>query len=138
MFNTLETKIYALYDLELKSYSYVFCGIGRDVQNFYSEMVNSVGSIFYERANSFEIVCLSDFNISTGEITLVDRFVLCRLSQLIDKKRVERQQMVQSLNYIPIGYYRMPKEMQDDINSRINDALSTYIEYEKENILNAK
>ena len=127
MFNTTEHFIYGLYDRLLKTYTHLFEANGPDAQAVFRELSNSVDSPYYRTTSDFDVVVIASFDINTGVCVPAPQ-TLCRLSVFVDEARHKRQDMIQALNYLPNGYFRMPKEMQAEINESINSALKDYIE----------
>lgn len=141
MFNSLEKSLYCLYDKKLQIYKNVFCATGVEAKHIFTELANDVTSEFYSRCSDFDCYFLTSFNCETGSLGIRDdgsidcvRFIICPLDTLVDKKRIELQYMIQTLNYLPVGYFKMPSEMQQDIKDKIDEQVKKYASYLSDNI----
>lgn len=123
----MSKKIYALRDNELSEYVAVTSLSEVEVEPYFTELANDVRSPYYQRVKDFDCLSLGVLNDETGVIDY-DRHLLCPLSSYVDEKRVEYQRIVQILNYLPTGYFKMPKEMQDGIQEQISQAVKDYVE----------
>lgn len=138
MFNTLNKSIYCIYDKKLKKYSNVFLASGVDAKKIFTEMANDVSSPQYGFTSDFDCVSLGsfdeslgtfgDFNDSIGAFIPV-KTILCGLDTFVDEKRIELQYMIQTLNFLPSGYFKMPAEMQAEIKENIDLQTKKYAEY---------
>lgn len=129
MFNTLNKSIYCIYDKKLKKYSNVFLASGVDAKKIFTEMANDVTSPQYGFTTDFDCILLAGFEEETGAILKDDRTIICGLDTFIDEKRIELQYMIQTLNFLPSGYFKMPAEMQAEIKENIDLETKKYAEY---------
>lgn len=125
MFNSLEKSLYCVYDKKLQEYSHVFLATGPEARSIFTEMANDVSSPLYNSCSDYDVVNLG--SLLPEEI--LDKKICCPLNTFRDSKRIELQWMIQTLNYLPTGYFKMPEEMQKDIKDKIDEALKKYTEY---------
>lgn len=126
-FNKNVKKIYGLHDTQLHEYVAVTSLRDVEVDSYFVDLANDIRSPYYQRSKDFDCYCLGSIDDETGVINIDDRHILCNLSKYIDLKRVEYQRIVQVLNYLPVGYFKMPKEMQDGVQQQISDAVKDYV-----------
>lgn len=129
MFNSLDKSIYCIYDKKLKKYSNVFLASGVDAKKIFTEMANDVTSPQYGFTSDFDCILLSSFDDSIGDLSSYCKSILCGLDTFVDEKRIELQYMIQSLNYLPVGYFKMPAEMQQEIKDNIDIQTKKYADY---------
>lgn len=129
MFNVLERHLYCIYDKKLQEYSHVFLSNGVEAKKIFTELANDVSSPVYYSVSDYDIVDLGEFNPND-----MIKTVLCGLDNMRDPKRIQLQWMIQTLNYLPTGYFKMPEEMQKDIKDKIDSAVKDYTSYLCENI----
>lgn len=133
MFDSLEKSLFCIYDKKLQLYKNVFCATGVEAKHIFTEMANDITSDFYSRSSDFDCYYIGAFD--DGSCIVADnRMIICGLDTLVDKKRCELQYMIQTLNYLPIGYFKMPPEMQHDIKDKIDEQVKKYASYLAENI----
>ena len=112
--------LYFLKDKKLNDVVGAFLLKDHEVSQHFSELANDVRSPFYKRQEDFVIYCAGvvsddDFSIIPESGSLP--FSL--LSEYIDVNRINYQWMVQTLNYLPTGYFKMPKEKQEEVEKDI-------------------
>ncbi len=129
MFDSLEKSIFCIYDKKLKKYSNVFLASGVDAKKIFTEMANDVTSPQYGFTTDFDCVLLAQFDEEVGTIIDENRTILCGLDTFVDEKRIELQYMIQTLNFLPSGYFKMPAEMQAEIKENIDLQTKKYAEY---------
>lgn len=132
MFDSLEKSIYCIYDKKLQIYKNLFCATGVEAKHIFTELANDITSEFYSRCSDFDCYFVGSFDESCCCIS-DSRVIICGLDTLIDKKRIELQYMIQTLNYLPVGYFKMPAEMQQDIKDNIDEQVKKYASYLVEN-----
>lgn len=129
MFNSLERHLYCIYDKKLHDYSHVFLATGVEAKKIFTELANDVSSPVYHSVSDYDVIDLGEFSPND-----MIKTVLCGLDSMRDLRRIELQWMIQTLNFLPSGYFKMPEEMQKDIKDKIDEALKKYISYQCEHI----
>ncbi len=121
-----------------------FCGLFDKVEQVYCQMAflddTVIPRYFTELANDPSSTCYgctSDFDCvvwNGGNFELTGRDIglpecLGVLTSYEDKLRIQQQNMIKVLNYLPTGYFKMPKELQDDIRKDIDKAVQDYARF---------
>ena len=91
-------------------------------------LVNDVNSPYYNHESDYILNKIGDFDNTSGEIVqhFIDR--VCILDSFIDRQKRNLQTIIQTLNYLPTGYFKMPQEMKESIQDKINKSVQTYVE----------
>lgn len=120
--------IYTVYDCVLKQFSAPVSLPKTKVNDYYTMLVNDVQSPYYNHESDYILNEIGTFDINTGEIELHFIERVCVLHTFIDQKRRQLQTLVQTLNYLPTGYFKMPAEQKELIQENINKATQEYVE----------
>lgn len=126
--DTLKMTAYTVYDTQLGIYSSPICISPENMKKDFTILVNSPNSIYYKHESSFILYAIGDFDDSTGRINYYDPVQISPLSAFIDDHQRTVQIMIQTLNFLPSGYFKMPEEMKKDIQSQIDEAIHKYTE----------
>lgn len=120
--------VYTIYDCVLKQYDVPFCILQTKLGDYLTLLVNDVQSKYYNHEADYIVNKIGNFNSDTGEIELhfVER--VCILDNYIDEKKRNLQTCIQTLNYLPSGYFKMPDEMKSVIQENINKAVQKYVQ----------
>lgn len=124
---TTEICLYTVYDCVLKQFSAPVSLPKTRVNDYYTLLVNDVQSPYYNHESDYILNEIGKFNIETGEIDLHFIERVCILDTFIDYKRRNLQTVIQTLNYLPTGYFKMPAEQKDIIQENINKATEEYV-----------
>lgn len=125
--NSLQQQVYCIYDCQLKQYELPFVMQEAKLKDFMSQIVNEVSSSYYSNPSLFNLCKLGTFDTSTGNILQSTVDVVCKLDTYIDENRRRVQECIRTLNYLPTGYFKMPKEIQEDIQQKIDEAIKQYV-----------
>lgn len=125
--SNLSVGVYTIYDCVLKQFDSPFSIPVTKLNDYLVLLVNDVQSKYYNHENDYIVNKIGDFNADTGEIEVhfVER--VCTLDKYIDEKKRTLQTLIQTLNYLPSGYFKMPDEMKKDIQDNINNAVNDYV-----------
>lgn len=129
--NTVESNlsvgVYTIYDCVLKQYDVPFCIQETKLGDYLSLLVNDVQSKYYNHEADYIVNKIGNFNTDTGEI--LQHFIerVCILDKYVNDKKRNLQTLIQTLNYLPSGYFKMPDEMKKDIQEQINSAVQKYV-----------
>lgn len=126
--SSLETHFYALWDTNLKQYSYPFVSSVSHVLEEIKKLVNDVRSDFYGLEHNFILFDLGLFDCNTGKVECFEPVNVCNVSDLIDENIRNVQVCIQTLNFLPNGYFKAPKEFQESIQAKIDEAIKFYSE----------
>lgn len=128
LFSTLEIGVYTIYDTVLKEYDLPICIPVSKLSDYMSLLINDVSSRYYGHESDFILNKIGIFDKNTGEVQLhfVER--VCLLDSYIDVKKRKLQTIIQTLNYLPTGYFKMPVEQKQAIQEKIDSAIKTYVE----------
>lgn len=126
--STTDIAIYTVYDCVLKQFSAPVSLPRQKVNDYYTLLVNDVQSPYYNHESDFILNEIGSFNIETGEIEpkFIER--ICILDTFIDYKRRNLQTLLQTLNYLPTGYFKMSEEQKKVIQENIDNAVKKYVE----------
>lgn len=125
--SNMSVGVYTIYDCVLKQYDLPFCIQVTKLSDYLLLLVNDVQSKYYNHESDYIVNKIGNFNTDNGEIELhyVERVAI--LDTFIDVKRRNLQTCIQTLNYLPSGYFKMPDEMKNDIQEQINKAVQKYV-----------
>ncbi len=125
--DTLEIGVYTIYDCVLQQYDIPLSIPVSKLYDYMSMLVNDVGSKYYGHESDYILNRIGTFNSDTGEIDLhfIERVSI--LDSYIDKQKRRLQTVIQVLNFLPSGYYKMPVEQKQVIQERIDNAVTEYV-----------
>lgn len=125
--STFEYGVYTVYDSVLKQFEPPICLPENKVSDYFKLVVNDVQSKYYQHESDFILNKIGTFNQASGEVEshFIERISV--LDSYIDKSRRRYQVMLQVLNYLPCGYFKMPDEMKQTIQEKIDSATMEYV-----------
>lgn len=125
--NTLTQGVYTIYDTVLKQFEPPFVVSISQLSDFMNRLVNDVQSHYYNKEKDFILNKIGDFNQETGEIEqhFIERISV--LDSYINTQTRTLQQIIQTLNFLPTGYFKMPLEQKDSIQKEIDSAIQKYV-----------
>lgn len=90
-------------------------------------LVNDVNSKYYSHENNYILNKIGDFNQDNGEIEqhFIERIAI--LDKYVDNNKRKLQTIIQTLNFLPTGYFKMPVEMKQDIQEKIDKSITDYV-----------
>lgn len=120
--------VYSIYDCVLKQFQAPICVPKSKVKDYFTLLVNEVQSPYYNHESDYILNEIGIFNQDTGEIEMhfVERISL--LDSFIDEKKRNLQTILQTLNYLPTGYFKMPTEQKELIQQNIDEMTKKYVE----------
>lgn len=126
--NNLEIGVYTIYDCVLKQFNAPISIPESKVNDYFTLLINDMSSPYYNHESDFILNKIGTFNQDTGEIELhfVERVSI--LDSFVNQNKRNLQTIIQTLNYLPSGYYKMPQEQKEAIQSQINEAVQKYVE----------
>lgn len=136
--STLELHFYALYDTKDCVYVAPFVSAEQSVLEEIKLVVNDVKSSYYGKEKYYILYDLGTYNNKNGTVLNLKPVEVCHLDSLIDENIRNVQVCIQTLNYLPKGYFKAPKEMQADVQSKIDEAIKFYTKEFIEKPLNKK
>lgn len=119
-------KLVAIYNTDLNEYEAVQAMYESDIRPYFIELASDIRSPYYNKLKNYTVVSLGDFK-RDGSIVSNKPDTLGLLSDYADPKRIEYQRIVQVLNYLPEGYFKMPSEMQAEVQKQIQEAVISYV-----------
>lgn len=139
--NSLQLTAYVVYDTKTQSYGAPFIlPKSKHAENM-RLLVNDVASQYYNHENDYILYEVGLYDDKIGRILYEDKLEIGHLDIFIDYHMRDIQTCIQTLNYLPTGYFRMDKEMQASIQERIDEAIHYYTEkfvkpsFEKDNLV---
>lgn len=125
--SNMNVGVYTIYDCVLKQYDVPFCIQETRLGDYLSLLVNDVQSKYYNHEADYIVNKIGNFITDSGEIEqhFIER--VCILDKYVDVKKRNLQTCIQTLNYLPSGYFKMPDEMKKDIQEQINVAVQKYV-----------
>ena len=126
--STIEIGIYTVYDCVLKQFTPPVSIPKQKVNDYYTMLVNDVQSPYYNHESDYILNEIGLFNNETGEIELHFIERICILDTFIDQKRRNLQTLLQTLNFLPTGYFKMSEEQKKVIQENIDKATQKYVE----------
>jgi hypothetical protein len=126
--DTLTVSLYSIYDTVLKQFEPPFSCVESQLDQYMSMLINEPQSRFYGKESDYILNKLAEFSQDDGEIKIkfIERVAI--LDSYIDKHKRNLQTIIQTLNYLPQGYYKMPEDRKKDIQESIDQAIQKYVE----------
>lgn len=124
--STLEYGAYVVFDTVLKQYSAPFVCPVNELGKTISELVNNVHSVYFGHEDDFVLYRNGTYSVDTGEINYLTEEKLGHLSSFVDQHTRDVQTCIQTLNFLPTGYFKMSKEQQEVIQEKIDEAIKFY------------
>lgn len=126
--DTLKIGVYTIYDCVLKQFDIPIAIPISKLYDYMNLLVNDVSSKYYNHEADYILNKIGDFNTETGEIEphFIER--IQTLDKYIDTQKRKLQTVIQTLNYLPTGYFKMPVEQKQAIQEKIDNAITKYVE----------
>lgn len=120
--------IYTVFDRKLNEHAQLVMLSEAEVQTFFEQLADDVTNPIYRHLSDFDVYQVATFDT---ENCTFDDFVMILKGSLKDYQDEDRKHLniiTQTLNFLPTGYFRMPKEMQERIEQDIKDCAKDYVE----------
>ena len=125
--DTLQLGIYVVYDKVAKSYEPPVCIPVSRFMDYFKLVVNDVASKYYGHESDYQVELLGYFDSQLGIFDLQKSIVISTLDYCIDYNKRNLQTIVQVLNFLPSGYFKMSAEQKQDIQNSIDKAIVEYV-----------
>lgn len=126
--DTLGVGVYTIYDCVSKQYDLPMCIPVNKIDDYFTIIVNDVNCKYYLHEQDYIINKIGDFNTDTGEIVLHFIERVAQLDKYVNNQKRRLQTIIQTLNYLPQGYFKMPEEMKKSVQENIDLAINNYVE----------
>lgn len=125
--NTMEIGVYTIYDCVLQKFDIPIAIPVSKLYDYMSMIVNDVTSKYYGHESDYILNKVGNFNSDTGEVEnhFIERISI--LDSYIDNAQRKLQTIIKVLNYLPSGYFKMPMEQKQDIQEKIDCAITEYV-----------
>lgn len=125
--NSLSIGVYVIYDSVIKQFDLPICIPVSKLDDYMQILVNDTSSKYYLHESDYILNKIGDFNQDTGEIEqhFVER--ISTLDKYIDSQKRNLQTIIQTLNFLPTGYFKMPMEMKQSIQDKIDKCIKDYV-----------
>lgn len=125
--DTLQIGVYTIYDCVLKQFDIPIAIPVSKLYDYLHLLVNDVNSKYFNHESDYILNKTGDFNTETGEIEphFIER--IQTLDKYIDNQKRKLQTVIQTLNFLPSGYFKMPVEMKQDIQDKIDKSITDYV-----------
>lgn len=125
--DTLKIGVYTIYDCVLKQFDIPIAIPVSKLYDYLNLLVNDVNSKYFNHEADFILNKIGNFNIETGEIEshFIER--IQTLDNFIDNQKRKLQVIIQTLNYLPTGYFKMPLEQKQVVQEKIDNAITKYV-----------
>lgn len=119
--------LYGLVDTKLSEFVQVIMLDEVVFDDYWFSFANDISNPHYRRLKEFTVCKLAEFDTENGRIKPSYEF-LGDCSQFLDKERQKLAIITQTLNFLPQGYFKMPKEMQEELNIQCKEAIKEYVQ----------
>lgn len=119
--------VYCIYDTILKQYGNPFSVNVVDLDRYINIMINDVQCQYYGRETQFILYQIGEFDFEKGIISAINPKLINNLDYYVNQKDRNLQIIIQTLNYLPKGYFKMSDEQKSDIQKQIDDCIYKYI-----------
>lgn len=126
----IENGVYAIYDSKLCQFELPLVMPVNTAVRELKNIVNSYGTKYFFSPEDFILYRIGTYENSTAKFELLpvgQYLVLCNLQDLVDKDLRRKFMLLHTLNTLPVGYYKMPSEMKEDIQKNIDNACQAYV-----------
>lgn len=128
--NVVENGVFCIYDCKLHSFELpIILPVNTAIRDV-KQIVNSYGSKYFFTPTDFILYRLGNYDVQTGRFDLLDTkdyIELGRLNDFVDETLRRRFMLMHTLNTLPVGYYKMPQEMKEDIQKNIDECCKLYV-----------
>lgn len=127
----VENGVYAIYDCKLCQFELPIVLPTATAIRDLKGIVNTYGSKYFFTPSDFILYRLGSYDNTTARFDLLpdNQYInLCNLNDLLDKDMRRRFMIMHTLNTLPVGYYKMPQEMKEDIQKNIDECCKMYVE----------
>lgn len=126
--DTLKIGVYTIYDCVLKQFDIPIAIPVSKLYDYMNLLVNDVNSKYFNHESDYILNKTGDFNTETGEIEphFIER--IHTLDKYINNEKRKLQTIIQTLNYLPTGYFKMSSEQKQAIQYKIDNAITKYVE----------
>lgn len=123
----LKVGVYTIYDCVLKQFGAPISIPVSKLNDYFNMLVNECSSPYFGHESDFILNKIGDFNQETGEIEqhFIER--VCVLDTFVNSNKRNLQTIIQTLNYLPTGYFKMPAEQKELIQEQINESVQNYV-----------
>lgn len=90
---------------------------------YFSMLANDVTSKYYFNLEDYTVI---DYGEVPDFEKVFDEESCDPLISFVDDRRRDLQTIIQTINFLPNGYFKMPKEMQEEVQRKINEACTKY------------
>lgn len=120
--------IYAIFDRKLNEYSQLVMLSDVESAGFFEHLADDITSSMYRHLDEYDVYQICSFD--TEECVFQDFVKVLRgsLKDFADLDRRNLNIITQSLNFLPNGYFRMPKEMQERVEQDIKKYAQEYVD----------
>lgn len=125
--DTLEIGVYTIRNDMLRSYEDCFSCNVQQLGKYLSMIVNDVQSKFWGTESNYSLYRIGTFRTDIGKLEILEPELVNKLDMFIDNQKRTIQIICQTLNYLPTGYFKMPDEMKKQIQDKIDEATTKYI-----------
>lgn len=125
--SNMEIAVYTIYDTVTKQFDLPFSIPQVKLYDYMSHIVNDVQSKFYGHESDYILYQIGIFDQSLGDVINQEMTKVNLLDFYIDKQKRNLQTVIQVLNYIPAGYYKMPELKKKHIQEKIDNAVTEYV-----------
>ena len=126
--SNMKNGVYTIYDCVLKQFDLPFVVPVCKLDDYMNLIVNDVSSKYFNHESDYIINRIGYFDQQSGdiELTCIERVAIA--DKYIDTKKRKLQTIIQTLNFLPTGYFKMPEEMKKSLQEKIDEAINKYVE----------
>lgn len=124
---TLENGVYVVYDTQMQSYDVPMCVPVSKLLDYFTIVVNDVNSKYYLNEEKYHLYRVGSFDTVSGIITTDVPVFINSLDRYIDRQKRNLQTIIQVLNYLPSGYFKMSEQQKRAIQDKIDSAITEYV-----------
>lgn len=115
--------IYGIYDKKMSEFTQVVLLDENEFEPYFIHVSNDITSPYFRKECDFEIYRMFNMDNELNSFECVDI-----LANFIDSSTRDLQVITQTLNFLPLGYFKMPKEMQEQVEEQIKNSVHDYVE----------
>lgn len=123
----IEYGVYVVYDTVLQTYDLPVIIPTNKYYDYFNIIVNDVQSKYFNHEDDYILYRTGSYDVNTGIISNQPEQKINVLSYFINHSKRKLQTIIQTINYLPSGYFKMPAEQKQSIQDKIDDAIVKYV-----------
>lgn len=123
----IEYGVYVVYDTVTQIYDLPVIIPVNKYYDYYNLIINDLNSKYYNHEDDYVLFRIGNYDTNNGIIENIAPQKLNSLSFFINQSKRNLQTIIQTINFLPHGYYKMSSEQKQSIQEKIDDSIVKYV-----------